>query len=180
MENLHPLTNLIPPPYPLGLNRRACSTGFPSCMGQLLRLPAEANPLADVVGQTSPHNFQSHLDQTTQAKLTQPNFIFDPRIGKLRHPSPLLIDGLSFRRLHLGLKGGHLARRFTPYHRSPSLRPRATLGLKATPPTVRNLRSVTASHRSSRSFLGLILKHLARGTSITVCALVILKGLRIK
>src|SRR3990170_843277 len=180
MENLPLLTNLIPSPYPLGLSRRGCSTGFSSDMGQLLRLPAEANPLADVVGQTSPHSFQSHLDQTTQAKLTQPNFIFDPRIGKLRHPSPLLIDGLSFRRLHLGLKGGHLGRRFTPYHRSPSLRPRATLGLKATPPTVRNLRSVAASHRSPRSFLRLIRQHFPRRTSTTVSTRIILKGLRVK
>src|SRR4030042_7187948 len=141
MENLKPSIKVISSSYPPGLNRRGDSTGLPSGLGQLLGPPAEANPLADVIGQASPHGFQSRLDQTTQAKLTQPNFVFDPRIGKLCHPSPLFIDGLSFRRLHLGLKCGHLGRRFTPYPRSPSLRPRATLGLKGTAPPVRNLRS---------------------------------------
>src|SRR4030042_4273648 len=161
MENLKPSMNLVSSPYPLGLNQRGYSTGLPSGLGQLLGLPAKTNPLADIIGQADPHGFQSHLDQTPQTKLTQPHFILNPRIRKFRYPSPLFIDGLSFRRLHLGLKGCHLGRRFAPYPRSASLRPGATLGLKGTAPTVRSLRSVAASQRSSLSFLGFIQQHLA-------------------
>src|SRR4030042_4169856 len=180
MENLHLLTNLTPLPYPLGLNRRGYSTGFPSCRSQFLRLPAKAYPLADVIGQTGPQGFQSHLDQPTQPKLAQSNFVLNPRIGKFRHTSPLLIDGLSFRRLHLGLKRCQFRGLFAPDQRSPSLRPRATLGLKLTSPTLRSLGSVPAPQRSSLPLLSFIYQYLAPRTSITVSTPIILKGLRVK
>src|SRR4030042_1516182 len=104
----------------------------------------------------------------------------NPRIGKFRHASALLIDGLSFRRLHLRLKCYQLWRRFAPYQRSPSLRPRATLGPKLTPPTPRSLGSVATPQRSSLSSLGFIKQHIARRTSITISASIILKALRVK
>src|SRR5271157_1325011 len=137
MENLHPLTNLIPPPYPLNFNRRGRSTSFPSCRSQLLRLPAKANPWADVIGQAGPQGLQCYLCQSSQPKLAQPNLVLNPRVRKLRHPSPLLVNGLSFRRLHLRLKSDDFWRCFAPYQRSPSLRPRTALSLKLTCPTLR-------------------------------------------
>ena len=180
MENLKPSINLNSSPYLLGLNRRGYSTGLALGLDQSPGLPAKANPLADVIGQTGPQGFQSHLNQSTQPKLTQPNFVLNPRIRKLCHAGPLLIDGLSFRRLHLGLKRCHLWRLFTPYQRPPSFRPRTTLSLKRTNPTVRSLGSVAASQRSSLPFLSFIKQPLACGTSIAVCAPIILKGLGVK
>jgi hypothetical protein len=180
MENLKRSINLISSPYPPALNRRGYSTGIASGLGQSLGFPAKANPLADIIGQTGPQGLQSYLNQPTQPKLTQPDFVLNPRVRKLRHASPLLIDGLSFRRPHLRLKRCHLWRRFAPDQRSSSFRPRATLSLKPTNPTVRSPRSVAASQRSSLPFLSFIKQHLACGTSITVSARIILKGLRVK
>ena len=149
MENLRPSICLNSFAYLLSFDRsRDYLAGLSLDLGQPLGLPAKAYPLADVIGQTSPHGFQGHFNQSTQTELTQPNFILNPRIGKFRHSGPLLIDSLSFRRLHLGLKGCYLRRRLAPYHRSPSLRSRATLGLKGTAAALRRLRSVAASHRS--------------------------------
>src|SRR4030042_1117081 len=180
MENLNPSINLNSSPYPLGLNRRGCSRGIASGLDQSLGLPAKANPLADVIGQTGPQSLQSYFNQSTQPKLTQPYFVLNPRVRKLRHTSPLLINGLSFLTRGLRLKCYQFWRCFAPYQRSPSLRPRATLGLKGTAATVRRLRSVAVSHRSPLPLLGFVLQHLARRTSITVCALIILKGVRVK
>src|SRR4030043_100122 len=176
MNNLKLSINLNSSLYPLGLNPRGYSTGFALGLGQSLGLPAKANPLADVIGQTGPQGLQRHLSQPTQPKLTQPNFVLNPRIRKFRHPSPLLIDGLSFRHLHLRLKCNHFWRLFAPYQRSPSLRPRATLGLKRTSPTVRSLGSVAVSQCRSLPLLSFIGPYLARGTSTTVTVPIVLKS----
>src|SRR4030042_2032676 len=180
MENLKPSINLNSSPYPLGLNRRGYSTGVGSGLDQSLGLPAKTNPLADVIGQTGPQGLQSYLNQPTQPKLTQPDFVLNPRVRKLRHAGPLLIDGLSLWRCHLGLKRCQFRGLFAPDQRSPSFRPRATLGLKRTNPTVRSPRSVAASQRSSLAFLSFIKQRLAAGTSITVSARIILNALRVK
>src|SRR4030042_2981030 len=136
MKNLkHPI-KFISSPYPSGVNRRSYPTSIASGLGQLSGLPAKANPLADVIGQTGPQGLQRYLSQPTQPKLTQPNFVLNPRVRKLRHAGPLLIDLLSFRRPHLGLKRCQFRGLFAPDQRSPSFRPRATLGLKRTNPTV--------------------------------------------
>src|SRR4030043_766056 len=142
MENLKTSINLNSSPYLLGLHRRGYSTGLALGLGQSLGLPAKANPLADIIGQTGPQGLQRYLNQPTQPKLTQPDFVLNPGIWKLRHAGPLLIDGLSFRRPHLGFKRRQFRGLFAPAQRSPSFRPRATLGLKRTNPTVRNPRSV--------------------------------------
>ena len=180
MNNLKLSINLNSSLPPGGFNPRGHSTGFALGLGQSLGLPAKANPLADVIGQTDPQGLQSYLGQPTQPKLTQPNFVLNPRVGKLRHTSPLLIDGLSFRRLHLCLKCYDLWRRFAPYQRSASLRPRATLRLKLTYPTLRSLGPVTTPQRRCLPLPSFISQHLARGTSVTVSTPILLKGLRVK
>src|SRR3990172_6109703 len=180
MENLGSSVNLNSPLYPPGINRRGYSTSIASGLGQSLGPPAKANPLTDVIGQAGPQGLQRYLNQPTHPKLAQPNFVLNPRVRKLRHPSPLLIDGLRFRRLHLRLESDDFWRCFAPYHRSPSLRPRAALGLKLTCPTVRGLGSVTVSQHSSLSLLGFISQYLACRTSITVGVPIILKGLWVK
>src|SRR5512136_2054702 len=124
---------------PLDLNPRGYSTGLALGLSQSLGLPAKPYPLANVIGQTGPQRLQSDLSQPTQPKLTQPYFVLNPGVRKFRHTRPLLIDGLSFRRLHLRLKCHHLWRPFAPYQRSTSLRPRTTLDLKLTPSTLRSL-----------------------------------------
>ena len=66
---------------------------FASGFGQRqLSPPAQPNPLLDVVGQRRPQNLQPHFHQSAQPKLFQPQFVFDPRIGKFRHRSALSID----------------------------------------------------------------------------------------
>ena len=156
VNNLKLSINLHSSISPLDLYPRGYSSGLASGLGQPLRLPAKANPLADVIGQTSPQGLQSDLGQATQPKLTQPYFVLNPRIRKFRHPRPLLIDSLSFRRLHLRLKCYHLWRRSAPYQRSASLRPRATLSLKLTPSTLRSLSSVATPQRRSLLLLRFI------------------------
>src|SRR4030042_2865525 len=111
MKNLRPSINLNSSLSPSGVNPKGYSTGFPLGLSQSPRLPAKTNPLTDVIGQTGPQGLQSHLSQPTQPKLTQPNFVLNPRVRKLRHTTPLLIDGLSFRRLHFRLKCYYLWRR---------------------------------------------------------------------
>src|SRR4030065_1334445 len=101
MEKLKPSINLLSPPSPPGLNQRGYSTRLASGLGQSLGPPAEANPLADVIGQTGPQGFHRPLDQTSQAKLAQPNFVLDRRFGTLRYAGRLPIDPLGFRCLHL-------------------------------------------------------------------------------
>ena len=59
---------------------------------RLLRPPAQTDPLADIVGQTSPQGLYPNLNQTAQTKLAQAKFLFDPSIGKLRNLRPLLIN----------------------------------------------------------------------------------------
>src|SRR4030065_565036 len=153
MENLKRSINLNSSPYPPTLNRRGYSTGTASGLGQSLGLPAKANPLADIIGQTGPQGLQRYLNQPTQPKLTQPDFVLNPRVRKLRHAGPVLIEGLSFRRPHLGLKRCQFRGLFAPDQRSPSFRPRATLGLKRTNPTLRSPPPVAGSQRSSLPFL---------------------------
>ncbi len=177
VNNLKLSINLHSSISPLDLYPRGYSSGLASGLGQPLRLPAKANPLADVVGQTSPQGLQSDLGQTTQPKLTQPYFVLNPRVRKFRHPRPLLIDSLSLRRLHLRLKCYDLWRRSAPYQRLASLRPRATLRLKLTPSTLRSFGSVATPQRRSLLLLSFIEKYLARRASITISALIVLKGL---
>ena len=44
--------------------------------------PAQTDPLANVVGQTSPQGFDPNLNQATQTKLPQPKLLLNPRIGE--------------------------------------------------------------------------------------------------
>src|SRR5512139_41651 len=180
MENVKPSITLNSSPYPLGFNRRCYSAGLALGLSQSLGPPAKPNPLTDVISQTSPQGFQSYLSQPTQPKLTQSNFILNPRIRKFRHTGALLVNLLSLRRLHLCLKRLQFRALSAPDQRSPSSRPRTTLGLKRTSPTVRSSRSVAAPQRSSLSFLSFIKQHFPRGTSITVSARIILKCLWVK
>src|SRR4030042_5339432 len=100
MENLRPSICLNTFACTLGFDRRrGYPAGLSLDLGQPLGLPTKAYPLADVIGQTRPQSLQSYFNQSTQPKLTQPHFVLNPRVRKLRHTSPLLINGLSFRRL---------------------------------------------------------------------------------
>src|ERR1700757_2277254 len=65
------------------------------------RPPAESNPLGNVVGQARPKGFPARLDQPAQAELPQAQFLFNPGIGKFGHRSPLPINLLGLRGLHL-------------------------------------------------------------------------------
>ena len=58
----------------------------PQASSALHGLPAQTNPLADVIGQASPHRFHADLGQTAQAELTQPELVLDPGIGSLGDP----------------------------------------------------------------------------------------------
>ena len=71
---------------------RARAEGFvcgPLRPSQLLGLPAQPGPLADVIGQASPHRFHPDLGQTAQAELTQTELVLDPGIGSLGDPGAL-------------------------------------------------------------------------------------------
>src|SRR3972149_947368 len=105
METLKSSLNLwVLPPFYVSISPMGCPIGSASGLNQPSGFPAKTNPLTNVVSQTSPQSFHSNLDQTTQPKLAQPDFVLNPRVRKLRHAGPLLIDGLSFRHLHLRLE----------------------------------------------------------------------------
>ena len=164
----------------LDANQWDCSSRSILGLNQSLGPPAESNPLADVIGQTGPQGFHRHLEQTTQAKLPQPDFVLDPGIRKFRHPSPLLVDLASFRGLHLCFKGCQRRRLLSAHQGAPSSRPRATLGLKRTDLTIRCPSPVTTMQPTPFPFLSFVKQHLTPGTPIPICAHVIRECLGIK
>src|SRR4030095_7355971 len=128
-------TSLDPsPPLGSGLHgrQRIHFVVVPLGQSQALRSPTQSNPLTDVIGKASPQDFHSHFDPTAQSKLAEPHFLFDPRVGKLCHPGALLIDLLSFGRLHLRFKGQQLLRLFHAYQRTSFFSPETTASLKRT------------------------------------------------
>src|SRR5919109_1217291 len=114
----------------------------PQSSSALLGLPAQTNPLADVIGQASPQSFHPDLNHPAQAKLTQPELIFKPGVGGLSHPGALLVDLDRLLGLHLGLKGQHGLTLLLTQHRAAFFTTRTTLRLKGTRPTHRSTRSV--------------------------------------
>jgi hypothetical protein len=101
-------------------------------------------------------------------------------MGKLSHPSPLLIDLLRFLGLHLGLKHGQRRSLLPPYQRPPFLRSRTTLLLENTDLTIRSPRPIPMMPPSGMLPPRLINQPLARWTRVPVDTRIIPKRLRIE
>src|SRR6266540_3358347 len=149
-------------------------------MSQPLWFPTKTNPLANVVGEASPQRLQPHLNHTAQPKLTQTKFVFDPGVGKLCYPGPLLVDCTSLFGLHLRFKRCQLSRLVHAEQRAPFFTLRAAASLKRTAPTIRWPRLIAAFNPAFLSLLCFKLQKLACRTGVTVRTGVIGKSLGIK
>src|SRR5437764_2579825 len=107
--------------------------------------PTQPDPLLQVIGQASPKNFTTHLDQTPNAEATQPQLFLDPEVRKFSNLFTLAVNSLRFRRFHLLHKGVHQRVILGAYNR-PSLRgfarSRTALCLKRTAAASRALGSI--------------------------------------
>src|SRR5262245_19285389 len=89
------------------INREGCRSGRTAASGRCCqgRPPSQTDPLTNVVSQTSQYSFDSYFLETSQSKLSQPEFLFDPGMGKFRNSRSLSIKLLPFGALHPDPKG---------------------------------------------------------------------------
>jgi hypothetical protein len=80
--------------------------------------PAEADPLANIIGQASPYGFHSYIPQTTHAKASKTKLGFNPKIGSFGYLRPCPINFSSAFRFHFLAELDHLRQFFYALNRS--------------------------------------------------------------